>query len=168
MYVNTVAEDQRTHRKALLPAVLSSHLLSSIISSIALSKQVKCLQRCIEVFPCTLYDGNVMWHNAFKHPSQTKRQMFFASWIFYWPAWFWELKVLLFSPSTSTVIPSLFSRCPFIHCDLPEPTILFPITFHTHNYCVITSDRKSVTVDVSALFCVGSFLCVASIRFRSS
>lgn len=86
MYVNTVDKNQRNQKKTLLPAILPSHLLPTIFSSILLSKQVKCLKRCIEVSACTLNDGYVVWHNAFKRPLQIKWQMlFFASWIFYWP-----------------------------------------------------------------------------------
>lgn len=114
MYVNIVAEEE-SKKKALLPACLSSHLLSSIFSSVSLSKEVKCLKRCIEVSLYALYDGYVVWHNAFKHPSQIKWQMLlFASWIFYWPGWFWEFK-LRFLSSCSVQSSSVTFQTPFTH-----------------------------------------------------
>lgn len=55
-----------------------------------------------------------------------------------------------------TLIPFPFSRCSFSHCDLLEPAIFFFIKSHTRNYCVITSDRTSVSVDISLSFINGT------------
>lgn len=52
------------------------------------------------------------------------------------------------------MLPCTFfiSSFSFIHRDLARLAILFFIEFHRHNYWVIASDRKSVTVDVSLFF----------------
>lgn len=89
-----------------------------------------------------------MWPNAFKHPSHTKRQMFFASWIFYWPGWFWKLKFCY--PFPLPWLSSLLSShiVPSSTVTFQSPPFCFPLNF-THNFSVITCDTKSVTVDVS-------------------
>lgn len=147
---NVLKTRASTGRPYYQPCSRPSFLLSIPPS---LSKWVKCLKRCIEVSVCAPHDGYVIWHNASKGPSQIKWQMlFFASWFFFWPGWFWDLKFcspILF-PWASVLFFSLFFF--YIYCDLTKPAILFFIEFHRLHYCIIASDRESMAVDVSLSF----------------